>query len=388
MITGRFFPFLTIAAVVFLVNYISGRKELKKYFKFIPPVFWIYLIPMILSTAGIIDPKSPVFQTVTVYLLPASLVLLLLSSDIKAIKDLGRMAILMMLSGSVGIMIGVPAVFWLIKDAAGSHMWPGFGALSGSWTGGSANMIAVKEAIGAPDDVFLPMVIVDTIVPYFWMGILIFASRFQEKFDVWNKVDHNILKELGEIHGGDLENKDRGLKLSKLPLIILIGFISAVFSGYAGNLLPEVKGVLSSYTWTIISATTMGIIMSFTGLKKLSSQGASETGYFALYLVLASIGAKTTVRDPGSAIILIFAGILIVLIHAVFVLSAARVLKAPMFLVATASQANIGGVASAPVVAAIYQPGLAAVGLVMAVMGNIMGTYLGIVISRICYFLK
>lgn len=380
-------PFQIVLFLLFieiLILFISSRGSLKKYFSFIPAVFWIYFLPMICSTCGVIDPKSPVYQTISVYLLPASLVILLLSTDIRSIMRLERKALIMMFAGAIGIMIGTPAAFYLVKGYVGSDMWAGFGALSASWVGGSANMIAVKEAIGAPDKVFAPMVIVDTVVPYAWMGLLVGLVTFQPVFDKWNRSNRDVLDQLALKVREENAHAFRGFHPVQMFIILVLGASVTLCAKTIASVLPNLSNTISAYTWTIVIVSLAGIGLSFTPARKLEAYGASRTGYFILYLVLTSIGAKASISNIGSTAILIGAGFLIVLIHASVLLATGRIIKAPMFLAVVASQANIGGVASAPVVAAIYQPGLASVGLLLAILGNIIGTYSGIITGQVC----
>lgn len=384
----------TFALIVYLlfvemaVLYISGHVKFKKYFKFIPAVFWIYFLPMLSASLGLIDPKNQIYQTISLYMLPPALLLLLLSSDIKSIIKLEKKALIMMFAGSLGIMIAVPLVFYLFKPWVGSVMWSGFGALSASWIGGSANMIAVKEALGTPDAVFTPMVIVDTIVPYCWMGILVAAVTLQAGYDKWNRSNRTVINELSSRVNNNTSSahvkKAQKFNLGKTALILLIaGFVGVAVVLLAAKL-PSIKSVISSYTWAIIIVSILGIAASLTPLKKLENYGSEKIGYFLLYFVLTSIGARSNISHINATFVLIAAGFLIVIIHAIILIGASRLLKAPMFLVAVASQANIGGVASAPIVAAIYEPGLASVGLLLAILGNIIGTYLGIVTGQVC----
>ncbi len=375
---------LFLLTIEIAVLYISSRASLKKYFSFLPPVFWIYFIPMLCSTFGLIDPKAAIYQTITSWFLPASLVLLLLSADIKAIGRLGKPALLMMLAGSLGMMFGMPLVFALVKPWIGSEMWSGFGALSASWVGGSANMIAVKEAIGTPENIFAPMVVVDTVVPYVWMGFLVAASGFQWQFDRINQSDRRILDDFNVYAAGATPTIRNKFSWFRFALILLLAFDAAFYTRMLGVHLPVIKDILSVYAWTIIVASILGIGLSLTAARKLEQDGASRIGYFLLYFVLTTIGAKANISHIGSAFILIGAGFLVVAFHAGAILLAARLLRAPMFLAAVASQANIGGVASAPIVAEVYQPGLASVGLLLAILGNIVGTYSGIITAQLC----
>ncbi len=376
-----------LMAIEIVVLFVSSRESFKKYFSFLPAVFWIYFLPSICANFGLISPSVKTDQFPVNWVLPASLILLLLSADIKAILRLGRPALFMMSAGSLGIMVGMPLVFWLFKPWVGNHMWSGFGALSASWVGGSANMIAVKEAIGTPENVFVPMVVVDTIVPYVWMGFLMASSGFQWRFDRINRSDRTIIDDLSKRAAVFSSQGPHKNSIMAIILILCLAFVGAVISRFIGTHLPSVKDILSPSAWTILAASVIGILLSLTTARNLEKRGASRTGYFLLYFVLTTIGAKAHITNVSGTLILVGAGFLVVFIHAGFVLVAARIIRAPMFLAVTASQANIGGVASAPVVAEVYQPGLASVGLLLAILGNIVGTYLGILTAQFCRFL-
>ena len=368
---------------IFILRF-SAHPRFKKYFNFLPSLFWIYFLPMLASTFGLIDPLSPIYSKISNYLLPASLFLLLISVDVKAILRLGRPALIMFFSGSAAIVLGAPLVFFILKGWIGKEFWGGFGALSGSWTGGSANMIAVKEALGTPDRVFLPMVIVDTIVPYVWMGILVASVESQSMFDRWNNSDRRILDQLSR--KVSLAHTEEKIVWSAPKVIGIVAFAltASLLTHFVSKFLPVVKDVIAPFAWTIIIISCLGIACSFTPVKNLERHGSMKIGYLILYFVLASIGAKASLANIGSTLLLILAGFMIVAIHASVMVGVARLIRAPMFLVAAASQANIGGVASAPIVAEIYQPGFASIGLLLAILGNIVGTYLGILAGQLC----
>ena len=377
---------MILLLIEFFVLYISSRPKFEKYFRFFPSVFWIYFIPMLASTFGLIDSKAPIYQFISVNLLPASLVLLLLSSDIKSILKLEKPALIMMFAGSLGIMLGTPLVFFLVQRWVGAQMWAGFGALSASWIGGSANMIAVKEALGTPDAVFTPMVIVDTVVPYTWMGILVALVGLQPLYDRWNRSDRKVLDKLSSRATNAPLKAKISYKFKTTVIILCLAVCGTFLAQFAAKFFPVIKEMFSAYTWTIVIVSVLGILLSFSPAKKLDHFGASKIGYFMLYFVLTSIGAKANISNIGSTAVLILAGFLIVFIHAAVTILVSRLIRAPMFLAVVSSQANIGGVASAPIVAAIYQPGLASVGLLLAILGNIIGTYLGIVTGQLCHW--
>jgi uncharacterized membrane protein len=241
-------------------------------------------------------------------------------------------------------------------------------------------MIAVKEAIHTPDAVFFPMIVVDTVVAYSWMGLLILLEGFQKTYDQWNRSDRIIVEQLAR-ETASLEEGSQKFNVRYLPLILGVGFGGSWIS----NKLADVLGN-GSFAWAIILASTLGVLLSLTSLRKLGCHGAARVGYFFLFLVLTSIGARASLSGIFSAPLLIVAGVALVLIHASFLFTVSRIARIPLCLVATASQANIGGSASAPIVAAAYEPALAPVGLLLGILGNVMGTYLGLITSMVCKF--
>ncbi|MCS7227466.1 MAG: DUF819 family protein [Endomicrobia bacterium] len=366
------------------IFFLAENKYTKKFFNILPPMFWIYFLPMLCSTLGILPQNTNVYKIISDNILPICLVILLLSVDIPAILKLGKVALIMFFAGSIGIIIGGPVSLALFKKWLPQDAWMGLGALSGSWIGGSANMVAVKESIGTPETIFLSVVIVDTIIAYSWMGFLIFLAGYQKIFDTWNKSNSKVIEELNSRLTKEYETKRKFLTLKHTSIIFATGIFTGMVAVETGKFLPVIKNVISPYTWSIILATTFGIILSFTKCKTLEDYGASKIGYWLLYFVLASIGARASLKDITTAPVFLLTGFVWILIHACILFIFARITKSPLFLVATASQANIGGPASAPVVAAVYQPALAPVGLLMAILGNIIGTYAGIICSQLC----
>ncbi len=384
MIRNPFELILILLAVESGILFLAGDPRTKHFFSFLPSIFWIYFLPMVLSTCGIIDAKSPLYIGITKSLLPPALFLLLLNVDIKAISRLGPAALVMFFAGSFGIMLGMVISFVVFKPLIGPQFWGGFGALSASWTGGSANMVAAKEALNTPDAVFLPMVIVDTIVPYVWVGILITLAVRQKSFDSWNRSDRRILDDLAKRTGSFSKQKKESVYPAKailfVGLALLVGHVAQALSVY----FPTGKNVISPYAWTIILVSTFAIFLSITPFGRIRQTGADKFGKWILYFVLTSIGARASLNNAACVGVLILAGVMVILIHVAVLIVAARLIRAPLFLVATASLANIAGLVSAPVVAEIYQPGFASVGLLLAILGHTIGAYNGILTGQIC----
>lgn len=392
-------PIGIIAALLTIEGAILYGGELRyvrSLFKYVPSMFWIYFLPMVAATAGMLPPEqdaqgnvlTPLYGTITKYCLPGALVLLLLSVDLRAILRLGKVALAVMWAGSLGIFIGGPLMLLLAKpfvpEPMREELWKGIASLSASWVGGSANMITVAKGLETPPEIFSPIVVVDTIIPYAWMCLLIILSRFQGRFDIWNGASKTLTRDLQNQSAATSAQSPQPLTLKHIGAIVAVTVGGTFMCMELASQMPVIKNMINPRAWSLILATMLGLSLSFTPVRRLEIYGASRFGYAMLYLVLASIGATTSLKYLNAAPVLLAVGAIWLLIHAGFLLAVTRLLKAPMALAATASQANIGGPASAPVLAEAYMRGLAPVGLLLAVLGNIGGTYLGFICAAIC----
>ena len=373
--------FVYIIFLIGIIYYLRSQPSLAKLFKYMPPVIWIYFLPMISTSIGIIPNDSALYGWTTRHLLPPALILLLLSSNIRAMTTLGPKAIGTMLFGTLGIIIGGSLSLLVFGGLLPEDAWMGLGALSGSWIGGSANMVAVGKSIGTSDDLFGNMIVIDTLVGYGWMGVVIFISGHQDTIDRWNKADTSIIKQL-DIQMDTSENK-RPTSFNDLLTIVAVGLVGGFVSLKIGIWLPDIGSILTSFGWTIIVVSAIGILLSFTKLSDLENAGASHVGNIFLYILLGTIGARADIMQVTDLPIYIIVGIVWILFHAIILFIGGRFLRAPMFLIATSSQANIGGVVSAPIVATVYKKSLAPVGLLMGVMGNVIGIYAGLLTAWI-----
>lgn len=370
-----------LLALVAAIFYLSRLAAMQRVFAVVPPVLWCYFVPMLLTTVGVLPPSSPVYAWMSAYGLLIALFLLMVTSDVKAILRLGPRAGLMMLGGTLGIVVGGIVAFAVFKRFLPGDAWMGFGALSGSWIGGTANMVAVKEGLGAPDSVLAPIIVVDTVVGYGWMGLLLFLARFQHRFDRWTRADPALLARLEATDFGSVEKRPTttadlaiigGLALGAAVLFKLLSAQTPPLSMAWGG--RDVT-IISQSTWAILFVVTAGLAFSFTPVRKLDEVGGSAVGNYALYALLATIGAQADLAKVAEFPAYMLAGVLWLAIHVAVMLVVARLLRAPLFLLATASMANVGGPASAPIVATTYHRTLAPVGLVMAVAGYILGIY-------------
>jgi uncharacterized membrane protein len=365
------------SAILGLVFWLDSFDALAPVFKYLPPVIWAYFVPMLCTTFGVTPAESAVYDWMSTYLLPFSLFLLMITVDLQAILRLGPMALFMLCAGTLGIVVGGPVAFGLFQPFFDDPVaWKGFAALSGSWIGGTANMVAMKQSVGTPDSTLGPLLVVDVVAGYGWMGVLIFLSAYQDRFDGWMQADTSTMDALQE----QMQNADETrhpVTLRDLAMMIGIALAATVGAQAVGGVLPEVGSptIISTDTWAILLVVTAGLLLSFTPLRAMEDAGASRVGYFALYLLLTSIGAKADLVAVLDVPLYLLAGVVWIAIHILFLLGAARLARAPLFFVATGSMANVGGAASAPIVAGVYLPAMAPVGLLMGVAGYILGIY-------------
>jgi len=333
-------------------------------------------VPMFATTVGITPISSPAYDWTTRYFLPFALFLLMISIDLKSVAKLGPVALFMVTAGTIGIIIGGPIALFVFQGALPDDAWKGFAALSGSWIGGTANMVAIAESVDTPDSAFGPIIVVDTVVGYGWMGVILFFSVWQKKFDRFINANTSAIQETN----ARLEALDRDrhpTTVKDAAFLIGIGMGAAVLSVKLGASIPPLGDptIISATTWAVLIIVTGGLLLSFTPLREYEKVGASQLGYTALYLLLAGIGAQADLKAVVDAPLYLVAGALWITIHVAILLLAARLIRAPLFFVATGSMANIGGAASAPVVAGVYHPAMAPVGLLMAVVGYVFGIY-------------
>jgi uncharacterized membrane protein len=372
--------FAYLAGVLALVFWLSGLPRLTRTFNVIPPVLFAYFVPTISTALGITPVASPLYGWMVRFLLPVALLLLMITVDLRSIVKLGPIALAMMLVGTVGVVVGGAVSYAIFGSLLPADAWTGFAALSGSWIGGTANMIAIAESVGTPESILGPVIVVDTVVGYGWMGVLLFLSAWQSRFDRRIGARVEVVEETNRRLAA-LTARRHPSELRDIAMIVGLGFGGAVLAIAAGARLPTLgtPTIISHTTWAVLIVVTVGLMLSFTRVRELEEVGASRVGFLALYLMLTAIGAQADLRAVLATPIFLAAGVVWISIHVAFLLIAARLLRAPLFFVATGSMANIGGPATAPLVASVYHPAMAPVGLLMAVAGYILGIYAGLV---------
>jgi uncharacterized membrane protein len=382
LLTDPMAVFAYLAMVVAAIFWVSGLERFRKVFEVVPPVIYVYFLPMFSTTAGITPSSSPLYGWMTTYLLLFALLLLMISIDLRGVVRLGPVALFMVVAGTVGVVIGGPISLLLFQAWLPADAWMGFAALSGSWIGGTANMVAIAESVGTPESALGPIIVVDTVVGYGWMGVLLFFSGYQALFDKRTGARTQAIEDTNR-RMAEMNRDRHPTSLRDHVVMIGMGMAGAVAAYELAQtpLFPAIGDptIISKSTWAILVIVTGGLLLSFTRLREFEKVGASGLGYTALYLLLAGIGAQADLKAVLQAPVYLLAGVVWIAIHIAVLLVAARIVRAPLFFVATGSMANIGGAASAPVVAGVYHPAMAPVGLLMAVAGYILGIYGGLV---------
>jgi uncharacterized membrane protein len=366
----------------------------QKFYKVIPMLLMCYFIPSLLTTFNIADAKnSNLYYIASRYMLPASLILLTLSIDLKEVLKLGPKALVMFITGTIGVVIGGPLAILIVSafspetigGVGPEAVWRGMTTIAGSWIGGGANQAAMYEIFKPSDSLYSIMITVDVIVAEIWMAFLLIGVGKSVQLDRFFKADAtavNVLKK--KMHDFSLSIA-RIPSLSDLMVILAIGFgltgLAHLFSdglaGFFRENLPILErfSLTSQFFWLIVLATTFGLILSFTKARNYEGAGASKIGSVFIYFLVATIGMKMDIFEIFSNPGLFVVGGIWMLIHVILLIVMGKIIKAPYFFLAVGSKANIGGAASAPVVAAAFHPSLAPVGVLLAVLGYALGTY-------------
>ena len=366
----------------------------KKFYKYIPGLLLCYFIPSIFNSLGIISgDSSNLYFVASRYLLPTSLVLLTISIDLYEIKKLGSKALIMFFTGTLGIIIGGPLAIIIVSvvspDIIGGSgpdsVWRGLSTVAGSWIGGGANQAAMKEVFQVNDSIFSAMVAVDVIGANVWMAFLLYGTGINNKIDSWFQADATSINELKDKIEAYQAQILRIPNTSDTVKVLSVGFGITAFAHFGADIIaPTILqnapwlsrfSLTSSFFWLIVLSTIISVALSFTKARELEGVGASRIGSVFIYILVATIGMKMNVMavfdNPGLFII----GLIWMAIHAFILIAVAKIIKAPFFFLAVGSQANVGGAASAPVVASAFHPSLAPVGVLLAVLGYAIGTY-------------
>ncbi len=390
-----------LAIVLSLIFYTAHKdsKFWKRFYTVVPALLLCYLIPALLDMAGIIsNDYTGLYKMAKNYLLPAALILMTIGIDFKGIINLGNKALIMFFTATFGIVIGGPLAIWIytfidpsVVGGAGTEAtWRGFATLAGSWIGGGANQTAMYELYEYKQALYGKMITVDIVVAQLWMIFLLWGAARAEKFDRWLKADTSAIDDLKAKMSEYQKTNAKNPSLTDYMVIAGLTFGVVGISHLVGNTLAPIfedmwgkeSPFASSFFWLVVLTTLGGLIFAATKARKYEGAGASKIGSIFIYILVATIGMK---MDLGKALEepqLIVVGIIWMLIHVGILFLVAKWIKAPFFFLAVGSKANVGGAASAPVVAAAFHPSLASVGALLAVLGYGIGSIAAIICAE------
>lgn len=381
--------FTYLATLVFLAGVLvnlpkvfTGKKA-QKVFQFLPPIAMIYLGLMLLCTAHVWDLKSTAatYSSVKNPILYAMLFLMLLRCDLKKIVKLGPKMLIGFFAATISIGLGFVVSFAVFKDGLGPDAWKSLGALCGSWMGGGGNMMAIEAALDITEESMAYALVLDTVCASVYVMFLLWAIGFADQFNRWTKADVRTIQEVGEALEAEVRANQKTLLWQNILVLLGAGFVVSALSSKAGVLINSVLPFFDKATWTVLVVSVAGILLALTPFGKL--KGTEEVSNVMLYIIVALIASRADLRALGNAHVWLAAGFLILIIHVVILVILAKVLKLDLFTCAVASLANVGGTATAPVLAGAYSSALVPVGILMALLGYIVGTGGGLIVARL-----
>ncbi len=380
MITTTF-PYLTILIfIASMLVYIESKTK-AKLFKYLPAIVILYFTVMTLSTMEVwikTDEINSAYKGFKSNLLPAMIFLMLLQSDIRKIFKLGKKILLTFFLASISISLGFILMFTLLHNFFEPQAWKAFGALSGSWMGGTGNMVAIQSALELHDSKMGYVLLIDSIDYAIWVMILLALVPFAQYFNRWTKADGSILETLGSTL--DTKKEQKEINFPSLFMMLGLSLAVSVIAQQIAPLLPTTS-FLTNTTWVVIFATLTGILFGMTPISKEAS--AQPLANIMLYMIVALIASRANFTELSQAPLYIVAGFIIITIHASIMILFAKLFRLDLFSLGVASLANIGGVASAPILAGAYNKALIPIGVLMAMMGYIVGTFMGLGVARI-----
>ncbi len=362
-----------------------------KVFNYLPAIIWIFLTPIFLSNLDVIPflpfdrsiiPRStPIYDFYKVWAVPMFIVLMLLDINIRESLKVAWRGVAVLIMGALGIVFGAAIAFYLFRNDVPPNTWSGFGALAGSWIGGTGNLMAVAESLDTPGEMVGMVVLVDNIVYLFYFPIILMSKNWAARFNRFSGVSEEQIRHIAEATQ-EVEKKTHEVHFKDLLTLLGWGFTAILVANLVAKVLPAVPPVLTEKTWAMLLVTTFGIIMSSTPLKKVP--GTEPLSMTLVYISMTMIGASADLRNLGAAAWFLVAGFICIGVHFLFIIIGARLFKLDVSMAAVASVASVGGAASAPIAAGYHREELVPVSIMLALIGYGLGNYLGVAAAQLC----
>ena len=377
---------LTVLCGVGAFFFFLEERTRWKLFNYFPPLIFIYALPAIMSNTGILTKTSAVYDWLSSTVLPMFLVIMLLKVDVAStIRMMGR-GIFVMLFGTAGVVLGAPIAFLIVKNELPEDAWKAFGSLAGSWIGGTGNMAAVTEGLKTSGQGFGLAVLGDNLVYMVWLPILLGSKNFAKVFNRFTRVDKKRLQML-EMAQAETQDSQERVRMRHFLYLLVLGFVCTWTAEILSAKLPELQPILTASTWKILLITTMGLLLSLTPARHIPA--SHELAMALVYIFVANMGARADISGlTGSAGWFILGCYIWIAVHGAFCVLGAYLLRVDVHSTAIASAANIGGAASAPVVASNHNEKLVPASILMALMGYAIGNYGAFLAAWLCYLLS
>lgn len=377
---------LTVLCGVGAFFFFLEERTRWKLFNYFPPLIFIYAIPAIMSNTGILTKTSVVYDWLSSTVLPMFLVIMLLKVDVAStIKMMGR-GIFVMLFGTAGVVLGAPIAYFLVRNKLPEDTWKAFGSLAGSWIGGTGNMAAVTEGLETSGQGFGLAVLGDNLVYMVWLPILLGSKNFAKAFNRFTRVDKKRIQML-EMAQAETQDSKEHVRMRHFLYLLVLGFVCIWAAEFLSAKMPEFQPILTASTWKILLITTMGLLLSLTPARHIPA--SHELAMALVYIFVANMGAKADISGlTGSAAWFILGCYIWIAVHGAFCVLGAYLLRVDIHSTAIASAANIGGAASAPVVASSHNEKLVPASILMALMGYAIGNYGAFLAAWLCYLLS
>ncbi|PIR26439.1 MAG: hypothetical protein COX62_05970 [Deltaproteobacteria bacterium CG_4_10_14_0_2_um_filter_43_8] len=374
---------ILIATCLFFF-YLEKTGKMKSIFKIFPPLIFIYLIPVFYSNSGLIPQSAPVYDTLKTYLLPLFITLMLLDVDIRQCVKVMKRGTVVMLFGTLGVIVGAVGAYAIVKNFLEPEAWKAFGTLAGSWIGGTGNMAAVAGALNTPEHLFGIAVLADNLVYLVWLPIMLASKNWNRFFQRFTGVSDEYTEKMHEL-ASNMVQKDKTVEMTHVLGLLFCGFAVTWAATTLSTLFPVLEPVFSPAVWRMLLITTFALLLSFSPAKKL--QGSHAIAMALIYVFVSMMGARADLSGLTQAPWFIAGAFIWIFIHGLFCLLGAKIMKVDVHTAAIASAANIGGAASAPIVAAYHNESLVPVSILMSLIGYAVGNYGALLAAQICYWI-
>jgi len=360
------------------------RKTKWKVFNFLPAIIWIFLTPIFLSNLDVIPRSTPIYDSFKSWAVPMVIVLMLLDINVRESLRVAWRGVGVMVLGAIGIVVGAAVSFYMFRRGLGPDAWSGFGALAGSWIGGTGNLAAVAEGLQTPAEMVGIVVVVDNFVylPYF--PLIIGCKRWAARFNAFSRVSEEQVRHIAD-SVKEVKKKSREVHFRDLLMLLGWGFTAILAAKALATVMPQFPPVLTENTWAMLLVTTIGIGMSASPLRRVS--GSEPLAMTLIYIYMTMLGASADLRNIGDAVWFLAAGMICIIVHLIVIMLAARLFRVDVSMAAIASVAAVGGAASAPVAASFHREELVPVSIMLALIGYGLGNYLGVAAAYLCHML-